>query len=193
VICRFSGGVLREIPSHMDFLMEWIFICESGIWGRNRVTKFDRRGWMITVVPRWLPQKLNYFYKCWNFQKKNSLREDCKRKWRIFWSILDFYEMEPSKLIIHLAKHVSKSFLFFWSQKSKVYQPKVKKGKNVSMGFLSNFRSDIIRLLDQCCTRPVVFLFGRNLAKISTWKIWLQLIKRIFNTQGKHANHNNLV
>jgi hypothetical protein len=39
---------------------------------------------------------------------------------------------------------VSKSFLFFGAKKkSKVYQPKVKKGKNVSMGFLSNFRSYI--------------------------------------------------
>jgi len=86
--------------------------------------------------------------------------------------------MEPSKLIIHLAKHVSKSFLFFGAKKKvKVYQPKVKKGKNVSMGFLSNFRSDIIRLLDQCCTRPVVFFLGEIWQKFRPEKYDFNLYK----------------
>lgn len=146
--------------------------------GKKQGHKFDRRWWMITVVPRWLPQKLNYFYKCWNFQKKKFFERRLRKKMKNILKYFGFLWNGTFKINYSFGQTCVKVIFVFLEPKKevKVYQPKVKKGKNVSMGFLSNFRSDIIRLLDQCCTRPVVFLFGRNLAKISTWKIWLQLI-----------------
>jgi hypothetical protein len=68
------------------------------------------------------------------FSKNVFLQEKIGKEneeyFEIFWI---FLKMESSKLINHLANMCESHFLFFWGQKSKVSQPKVKKGKNVSM------------------------------------------------------------